>query len=183
MTDPYTDETFAWWHLSEVSPELHSAVDQGWLPSQGMVLDVGCGLGTEVGWLVERGFVGVGIDLSVAAVTRAQAQHPRALFLPADVRHLPFLDRSFDIVLDRGCFHYLAPADRGQYEREVGRVLRPQGRLLLRACLNAAGARNDISEELLRATFTGWSIHSMERTAIPSDTRNLEALVVRLARS
>ncbi|MGC2191593.1 MAG: class I SAM-dependent methyltransferase [Candidatus Dormiibacterota bacterium] len=180
--DPYSDGTCAWWHLSEPSPELREAVEDGWLPAEGTVLDVGCGLGTELGWMVERGHAGIGIDLSEVACTRAQAQYAKARFMPADVRCLPFRDGSFEIALDRGCFHYLPLSDRLRYDSELRRVLKPGGRLLLRASLRAAGVRNDITEDVIRSTFADWEIHSVERAEIPSDTRLLEVLVVRLER-
>jgi SAM-dependent methyltransferase len=176
------DGTCSWWNLSEASPELQEAVADGWLPTHGRVLDVGCGLGSEIGWLAELGYSGVGIDLSVAACTQAQARFPTALFFPADLRQLPFLDQTFDVALDRGCFHYLPEPDRSKYERELRRVLKPGGRLLLRASLHAAEVRNDISEEVIRSTFDGWTVRALARQKIPSDTRQLEVLVVRLER-
>lgn len=182
VPDPYVDGTFEWWHLSEASPEFREAVGDGWLPPQGRVLDVGCGLGTELGWLAERGYTAVGIDLSSAACSRAQARFPKALFFPTDLRRLPFVDATFDLALDRGCFHYLSPLDRPKYESGLRRVLKPGGRLLLRASLRAAGVRNDISEDVIRSTFAGWTIQAMSQRKIPSDTRQLEVLVVRLER-
>ncbi len=86
---------------------------------------------------------------------------------------MPFL-------LDRGCFHYIAPQERPVYEQEARRVLVPGSRLLLRACLRAAGVRSDIDEEVLRQTFVGGRFAHVRRGWIPSDTRTMEAIVVRL---
>ncbi|MGO8982792.1 MAG: hypothetical protein ACLQER_26525, partial [Streptosporangiaceae bacterium] len=60
------------------------------------------------------------------------------------------------------------------------RVLRPGGRLLLRASLRSAGMRNDIDEDVILAAFAGWRVELMQRTRIPSDTRSLDVLPVRL---
>ena len=49
--DEYASGEFRWWHLSEPSPELRTALDSGWLRASGRVLDVGCGLGTELAFL------------------------------------------------------------------------------------------------------------------------------------
>jgi SAM-dependent methyltransferase len=180
VTDHYADGTYRWWHLSQPSPELLSALGDGWLAGPGRALDIGCGLGTEAGYLALLGWQVSGIDLSAVALGRAADVWPAASFLRADVRVLPFLARSFDIALDRGCFHYLPASDRPRYAAEVQRVLRPGGKLLLRASLRAAGVRNDIDQSVICDTFAAWRIDSMERQAAPSDTRLLDYLVVRL---
>lgn len=181
MADHYADGTCGWWHLSEPSPELVAAVGDGWLGDGGRVLDVGCGLGSETGYLASAGWQAAGIDMSPVAVGRAATAHPGAGFLRADVRRLPFPPRCIDAAVDRGCFHYLPPGDRVAYADELRRVLRPGGRLLLRASLRAAGVRNDIDEAVIGAAFAAWDIEAMERTEVPSDTRMLEVMLVRLS--
>jgi SAM-dependent methyltransferase len=181
MADHYADGTCTWWHLSRPSPELVSALDDGWLPATGRALDVGCGLGTEASHLAQAGWQVTGVDLSLTALARAAAALGGAAFLRADVRRLPFDQHCFDAALDRGCFHYLAPADRPRYGEELRRVLRPGGKLLLRASLRAAGVRNDIDEAVIGGTFAAWRIEDMRRTAVPSDTRMLQVLLARLS--
>jgi SAM-dependent methyltransferase len=180
MADHYADGTCQWWHLSRPSPELISALSDGWLPGGGWVLDVGCGLGTEIGHLAAAGWQAVGIDLSATALAQAAAAHSQAGFARADVRWLPFADHRLDAALDRGCFHYLAPGDRPRYGAELRRVLAPGGRLLLRASLYAAGVRNDIDEAVIRRTFAAWQIDHMRRATVPSDTRTLKVIIARL---
>lgn len=181
MADHYADGTYRWWHLSGPSPELVSALSDGWLAAGGRALDVGCGLGSEAGHLAAAGWEAAGIDLSAVAVARAAAGHHGAAFLRADVRWLPFRPHCFDAAVDRGCFHYLAAPDRQVYADELRRVLRPGGKLLLRASLRAAGVRNDITEAVLAHAFSAWRIEHMERAAVPSDTRMLEVIIARLA--
>ena len=79
----------------------------------GRALDVGCGLGTEAGYLHRAGWQVVGLDLSPVAL---------------------------------------------------------------------AGVRNDIDEHVIRATFDGWSIEALDQTQVPSDTRSLDVLLVRISR-
>jgi SAM-dependent methyltransferase len=181
MADHYADGTYLWWHLSRPSPELAAALGEGWLPCGGRGLDVGCGLGTEAGYLALVGWRVAGIDLSQTALRRAAAKHDDVAFVRADVRALPFATGRFDAAVDRGCFHYLPAADRLCYSGELRRVLRPGGKLLLRASLRAAGVRNDIDETVIAATFAAWNIERMERAAVPSDTRMLEVIVARLS--
>jgi SAM-dependent methyltransferase len=178
--DEYATGVYRWWHLSEPSPELREAMDDGWLAPPGRALDLGCGLGVEAAALAARGFEATGIDVSEVAIERAAAEHPDARFLVGDVRRLPFEDEAFDLLLDRGCLHYLEAADRASYEREAWRVLRPDGRFLLRACLTSGGERNDLPDDVLDRLFARWRHVRVEQRRIPSDTRSMEALVARL---
>ncbi|MGH9170298.1 MAG: class I SAM-dependent methyltransferase [Acidimicrobiales bacterium] len=179
-TDHYADGTYRWWHLSDPSPELLHALADGWLPASGHGLDVGCGLGTEGAHLHRIGWSAVGVDLSPVALACAAQVNPGPSYLRADLLCLPLRSSSFEAALDRGCFHYLAPEDRVGYADELSRVLRPGGKLLLRASLRAAGIRNDIDDRVILATFAAWRLDHMQRAKIPSDSRTLEVLLVRL---
>jgi SAM-dependent methyltransferase len=178
----YTDGTCTWWHLSRPSPELVAALADGWIGPGGRAIDLGCGLATEAAHLAGRGFTAVGVDLSAAALRRAVHAHPGLWLVRADALRLPFRDARFDVALDRGTFHYLPAADRRRYAAEVARVLRPGGRFLLRACMRAAGVRNDLTAEVVCQVFAGWRVARVEQTLIPSDTRQMPALVARLER-
>jgi len=182
VADPYLDEVYRWWHLSCPSPELLAAEADGWLGRPGRALDAGCGLGTEIAYLAGRGWQVAGVDFSEAALQRARGEQASLAFLRADVLQLPFSTGSFDLVLDRGCFHYLRGQQRRRYAAEALRILRPGGRMLLRACLNSAGVRNDVNAAAISASFDGWSIESMKYADLPSDTRTLPAFEVRLLR-
>lgn len=183
LDQQYKTDTYRVWHFSTLSPELLAALEDGWLEPPGRALDLGCGLGTELAQLARRGVpLTVGVDRSAVALRRARDRHPAVRFVRADVTELPFRGRSFDLALDRGCFHYLPAGLRRRYAAEVLRVLRPGGRFLLRACLYAQGVRNDVTEPLIRRVFADWRVVSVERAAIPSDTRQMIALVTRLER-
>lgn len=180
VADPYLDGVYRWWHLSAPSPELVAAEADGWLGEPGIAVDIGCGLGTEIAYLAAQGWHAVGVDLSRAALDRAKREHPDVPIAQADVLSLPFPAAAFHLVLDRGCFHYLSPVQWADYAAEVQRVLRPDGRLLLRACLTSRGVRNDVTESGVAAAFTGWVIERLVRADLPSDTRTMQALVIRL---
>lgn len=182
MTDHYADGTYWWWHLSGPSPELRHALADGWLPSAGRALDVGCGLGSEAAHLHALGWRVVGLDLSAVALTTAAACNTGPSYLRANLLQTPLQSSTIDACLDRGCFHYLAAEDRVGYAAELRRILRPGGKLLLRASLRAAGVRNDIDENVILGTFSAWRVEGMQRTKIPSDTRTLDVLLVRLVR-
>ena len=181
VTDHYADDTYRWWHLSAPSPELLGALQDGWLAASGVALDVGCGLGTEAAHLQRVGWRVLGVDLSWVAIAGAVRRNPGPCYVRADLRQLPLRSDAVDACLDRGCFHYLAAADRAHYAEELSRVLRPGGKLLLRASLRAAGVRNDIDESVVLETFEGWRVESIGCATVPSDTRALQVLLVRLS--
>jgi SAM-dependent methyltransferase len=180
--DPYTSGIYRWWHLSEPSPELLAALQSGFLGRRSFVLDIGSGLGTEAAYLARCGYHAVGIDLLKSATVGARELHRDVPFLRADVQSLPFRASSFDSAIDRGCFHYLPARARSRYANELERVLRPAGSFLLRACLRAEGVRNDINPSVIRNIFRRWTVESIVETSIPSDTRQMDALIVRLRR-
>lgn len=91
------------------------------------LLDVCCGTGA-----VGAAFAGkvrrrVGVDLTPAMLDAARPRLDEVV--QGDVRALPFPDASFDLVVSRQAVHFLP--DPGVGIAEMGRVLRPGGRLVL----------------------------------------------------
>jgi ubiquinone/menaquinone biosynthesis C-methylase UbiE len=102
------------------------------------VLDIGCGTGTLA--IVAKRQVGAsgevfGIDASPAMIARATSKAAKAgvdvFFKTAVVEALPFPDAHFDVVLSTLMLHHLPPKLRQQCAREIRRVLKPDGRLLV----------------------------------------------------
>lgn len=101
------------------------------------VLDVGCGTGTLA--MIARDRVGPagsvhGIDPSPEMIVRARHKAAKSVvdvtFDTAVAESLPFSDGRFDVVLCTVMLHHLPRAIRAQSIREMGRVLKPGGRLL-----------------------------------------------------
>ena len=61
------------WHLQSRMSLILETIDR-YAPPQGRVLDVGCGTGFLLERLAERGFSGVGIDLSPESVEHARSR-------------------------------------------------------------------------------------------------------------
>lgn len=102
------------------------------------VLDIGCGTGTLA--IVAKREVGAngkvcGIDASPAMIARATSKATRAgvrvSFRNAVAEALPFPDAHFDVVLSTLMLHHLPRKLRQQCAREVRRVLKPGGRVLV----------------------------------------------------
>lgn len=101
------------------------------------VLDCSCGIGTQAIALARRGHRVTGSDLSQVAVGRAAREAAlRGLQLPtaaADMRHLPFADAVFDVVVcaDNALPHLLTEEDVRVALAEMRRVLSDGGLLIL----------------------------------------------------
>ena len=102
------------------------------------VLDIGCGTGTLA--IVAKRQVGAagkvfGIDASPAMIARASSKAAKAgidvSFKNAVAEALPFPDAQFDVVLSTLMLHHLPRKVRELCSREIRRVLKPQGRVLV----------------------------------------------------
>jgi ubiquinone/menaquinone biosynthesis C-methylase UbiE len=102
------------------------------------LLDVGCGTGSLA--IVAKRQVGPtgmvsGIDPSPAMIARALSKASKAgtdvRFEIAAAEALPFPAAQFDVVLSTLMLHHLPRPVRQQFVREVRRVLKPEGRLLV----------------------------------------------------
>ena len=97
------------------------------------VLDVGCGDGALVCAAASRGAEATGVDpdpaMLAAARTRADKDGITAAFLEGRIERLPFPDAAFDMVVSITVLCFVPDASASV--REMARVLRPGGRLVL----------------------------------------------------
>lgn len=113
---------------------LRLALRQMHLSNVRVILDVACGPGLKSDWLAEivlsDGQV-VGVDLDVVALHTAQAAHERAPFtwIVGDALALPLAIDSVDMVWCVAALRLFA--DQAQALREMGRVTRPNGRIVV----------------------------------------------------
>lgn len=93
------------------------------------VLDIGCGDGALAAILRERGADVVGIDADPAMIEAARRRLPDADFRVGDAASVPFPDGSFDLafLVTVLCL----TENRAAILREVARVLKPGGRLVV----------------------------------------------------
>lgn len=93
------------------------------------LLEIGCGMGTDLLQFARGGARCVGIDLTPRSVEitrhRFKLYDAAGTFMLADGEQLPFASESFDVVYSNGVLHH-TPDTAGAI-REVHRVLRPGG--------------------------------------------------------
>jgi ubiquinone/menaquinone biosynthesis C-methylase UbiE len=94
------------------------------------VLEVGCGIGTDLVRFAKGGAIVTGVDLSQTAIDLARSNFEwngvtaRELRV-ANAETLPYSDNAFDVVYGHGVLQYTA--DPKRLVRECHRVLRPGG--------------------------------------------------------
>ncbi|MET0388867.1 MAG: class I SAM-dependent methyltransferase [Polyangiales bacterium] len=158
------------WYYPGIDPDLDRALNARHLTS-GRALDLGTGPATQAMALAERGFEVVGSDLSGEAITQAKqrfgTRNPRVRFVQDDIVNSTLSDQ-FDLVLDRGCFHVLAPEQRARYAQTLAGLVVPEGHLFLK-CFSEDQPGDlgpyRFSPREIEATFKpAFEILSIERT-------------------
>jgi len=95
------------------------------------VLEIGVGMGADYLEWLKAGALATGVDLSATSLERARRRCLAAGFQPdlqvADAEHLPFPDKTFDLVYSYGVMHH--SPDTQQCLREAWRVLKPGGKV------------------------------------------------------
>jgi SAM-dependent methyltransferase len=93
------------------------------------LLEVGCGMGTDLLQFARGGAICTGVDLTPRSVEISSLHFGRyglrADFVLGDGERLPFADESFDVVYSNGVLHHTP--DTAGAVRELHRVLRPGG--------------------------------------------------------
>ncbi len=126
------DELEPWYeHLyARVHAILRRTLERPARAAAAVALDAGCGTGFQAAVLEELGYRTHGIDASAALLAIARQRLPAAFFARGRLEALPYAAAAFDAVVCCGSTLSFV-VEPAAALTELGRVLRPGGRLLL----------------------------------------------------
>ncbi len=183
MTAGSWDEVYqsgnAPWDIGRPQQAIARVADAGDIEEP--VLDVGCGSGEHALLAASMGFHASGVDISQTAIEHARAKaRARGLlvdFVVGDVLALNEVERlqpPFRTIIDMGCFHTFANADRPVYAASLASVTAPGGVLHL-LCFSEHTPGTDgprrVTQAELRQTFSrDWIVDTIESEIIAVNT-------------
>ena len=133
---------------------------------QDHVLDAGCGIGGSALDLARRfGCRVTGITLSANQVASATRHAERADlagrvdFQRMDYLHTTFADNTFDVTwaVESACH----AVDKAAFVREMARLLKPGGRLVMADGFTTASERSAYDHKLMRGWVEGWCVEAL----------------------
>ncbi|MBL8130301.1 MAG: methyltransferase domain-containing protein [Anaerolineae bacterium] len=110
-------------------PLFEAMLDAGQVGGGAHVFDAGCGGGGASVIAVERGAQVSGLDAAEPLIGIARKRVPSGDFRVGDLQALPFEDAVFDAVIAANSVQYAG--DRLTALRELGRVCKPEGRVVV----------------------------------------------------
>jgi ubiquinone/menaquinone biosynthesis C-methylase UbiE len=155
----YKAEESHWWYRGMDS--ITRALLKAYLPEQPdlSILDAGCGTGMNMSGSLPSFGAATGVDISSLALEFCKLRKLTRL-ANAAISSLPFPANSFDAVICLDVLYSLHVKDDSQAIREIHRVLKPRGVVLIRvAAYEWMRARHDL------AVHTGrrYTIHSLKK--------------------
>lgn len=128
------------------------------IPEGATVLDIGCGNGLMLSFLLEKDIYYTGVDIAENLIDIAQERYAeaiesgRARFVTGEATELPVKDAEYDYVISFAVLHHLpSPLLHRKFFDEIRRVLRPNGHAKITVwnlCNDWAKGRFDIESQL-----------------------------------
>lgn len=175
------------WHTEALDDDLAALLEREAAPGRAL-LDIGTGLGVAAIAAEKLGYRVVATDVSSNALTRARerAGPSSAIVWLCDDITRTRLRGQFDVLIDRGCLHLLAPEQLDGYARSVAALASPGGALLLKTHAPSEGHSRGTTPydaaRIERLLGTWFSLESELASTLPGPTAAPQARVFVLRR-
>lgn len=100
---------------------------RGYLGDKALILDIGCGVGSDAQFLASTGCHVLGIDLSEAMIAEAKRRVGGVEFQKADFRESNFPAAAFEGVWCSTVFHHVQLKDQQDFVAKCHGILKPAG--------------------------------------------------------
>ena len=120
FAEQYADITF----LNILQYELNRFISL--IPSEGKILDLGCGGGRDVQYFADFKLEAVGIDASIKLIDEAK-KRVNGNFEVMDMRNLTFKDEEFNGVWAQDAISYVTKEDVINVLKHISRILKKEG--------------------------------------------------------
>ena len=149
------------WRQGKIEEYLFKDFDAS--SSNMYILDVGCGTGSIERHIMGKGYLShtnskyIGVDLSVEMLKFAMLKSSRrSIFCLSNGLRLPFIDKSFNIVVSNLCLHH--SNSRTSFISELRRVTKTNGKILFTVA--ADSYLHEVVNSIIRtATKPKWFFH------------------------
>ena len=172
----------SWSRAARPSPWLRKFASL--CPDRGLVLDYGCGIGTDLLWLKAQGFEVAGMDGTPAFLKRAARRCPKANLHEVRFESVQLPDSSYDGIWCRASLLHVPPEELGRHLWMFRTALRPGGILGLTLAWGRGASFTDDSDWIpgryvvayqkaqVLAWFSrgGWELHGA--TVVSHDGRD-----------
>jgi SAM-dependent methyltransferase len=141
------------WAVSEdqQTPTYEAALHRVGLEPGARVLDIGCGVGSFLSVVAERGGAPHGLDASEALIAFARERLPGADLRVGEMEHLPYDDGAFDLVTGFNSFFFAN--DMVAALREAARVAKPEARIVVQVWGDHAKCDLEAMKAIVRPFF------------------------------
>lgn len=91
-------------------------------------IDLGCGIGQDTKWLLDKGFDVISCDFSKRALDKLKESIPNSKTMQIDIKEkLPFKDNSIGLINANLSIHYFDMKNTIEIFNEINRILEPNG--------------------------------------------------------
>lgn len=108
------------------------------LPTKAKILDVGCGGGQDLKFLIDKGFSGLGIDVSKKMIELAKKYAPQLNFKVADVVNMPNT-KAYDAIWCCRVFNHISINEQDKFLDKLTHLLKKDGILYLTSVTSDTG--------------------------------------------